>query len=857
MDWLTTLRLRLRSLLFRKQLDRDLDDEMRFHLEMMRAAGGDVRRFGNATRWKETSRNLFTFAWLESLLQDLQYAVRTMRRSPGFTFVAVMSLALGIGANTAIFSLFDAVLLKTLPVQSPERLVIVKQTVKGHKSPWSYPLYQDIARSQQVFSGMLVSTHPDVGSLEAGKLHACLASGNYFEVLGVNAMAGRAFSNSDESSPVAVISFGFWERQYGRDPAAVGKKLVIDGSPVEIIGVTPREFFGEEPGEAPDIWLPIWMQPQINTANMLNSRGWGWLEMMGRLKPGISESQALAALNVDLNHALLETERPAAYRVELEPGARGLASLRDRFSKPLRVLMTVVFLVLLIACSNVANLLLARATVRRKEIGVRLALGAGRGRVVRQLLTESILLAAMGAILGLFLANLGGSILLQLVSTSDSPVTIALQPDARILLFTSVTALLTGILFGLAPALQATKTEVQPALVRDRPRQRLSKSLIIAQVALSLILLTSAGLLVRSLQNLKGADAGFRRDRVFSVSIRVNQRDRTPAAWTALHDRVYWQLNAIPGVLSASLDLCGLLTECARTSGIRVPGRIAEAGHEEQVRVLQVSPNYFQTVGMQIAAGRGFEAGDRQGAPGVVVVNQTLARYYFPGQEAVGKRLFLGEAVNPVEVVGVVKDAKLDGMRDDAPRLLFQSYVQIPGHFYSAEVRTAPEAAGVVSAARKVIEADRTLEVRGIRTLTEQLEETLVPERMMAKLASFFGALALLLAAVGLYGTMSYAVARRTNEIGIRMAVGAGRGDVVWMVLREVALLATIGLALGVPAALAAGRMLQSYLFGLNPGDPLTLLVAAAVLSSVVAIAGFLPARRAAAIDPMTALRME
>jgi len=860
MNWLTSLRLRVRSLIFRRQLDRDLEDELRFHLEMMRESGGDVRRFGNAARWKETSRHLFTFSWLESLLRDLGYAGRTMRRSPGFTFVAVLSLALGIGANTAIFSLFDAVLLKMLPVQAPEQLVVIKHTVKGNKASWSYPMYQDIARSQKVFSGMLVSSHPDLRSLEAGKLHACLGSGNYFEVLGVNAAAGRLFSNNDGESPVAVISFGFWDRQYGHDPTAIGKKLVIEGHPVQIIGVTPREFFGEKTGDAPDIWLPIWMQPQLTSTNMLISRRWGWLEMMGRLEPGVSEPQAVAALNVTVNQVLPEDEKRDGYRVELESGSRGLASLRNRFSRPLQVLMAVVGLVLLIACGNVANLLLARAAVRRKEIGVRLALGASRGRVVRQLLTESVLLAAMGGFLGLFLANLAGKVLLTLISTSDSPVTIALRPDVRILLFTSATALLTGILFGLMPALQATRSDVKPALAKGF---RLSQGLVIAQVALSLILLTSAGLLVRSLRNLKDLDAGFRRDRVLSVSIRVDQRDRAPAAWAALHTRVYQDLNAIPGVMSASLDLCGLLTGCARTSPIRLPGRIAEDGQEEQVRVLPVSPNYFQTVGMQIIAGRGFESGDRPGVQEVVVVNQSMARHYFPGQDAVGKRLSLGttkdggKLIYPLEIVGVVRDAKLDGVRDDAPQLLFQSYVQNPGHFYSAEIRTGPESVGVAAAVRRVIEADRTLEVRSVRTLTEQLEETLVPERMIAKLSSFFGGLALLLAAVGLYGTMSYAVARRTNEIGIRMAVGAGQHDVVWMVLREVALLVVTGLALGIPAALAASRMVESYLFGLSPNDPLTLLLAVSVLLSVVAVAGYLPARRAAGIDPMVALRVE
>jgi predicted permease len=834
---------------------------------------------------------------------DLRYALRMFANNPGFTAVAVLSLALGIGANTAIFTLLDAVVLKMLPVEEPGRLAVFGQGLgrgfNGEDDPvnrsnalYSYPLYRDLRDSGDIFEGIaaigsvdftVYVRDPDApsGTLPEAA-DARLVSGNYFEVLGVRPALGRAIHADDDKTAgagaVAVLSHGYWQRRFAADPGIVGRNLLVNGQAYTVIGVAPKGFRGETLGWDPDMWTPLAMQAEVSLMGpMLENREMSFLLLVGRLKAGVSLQQASAAMTLRFQQGLraeaggeLTPERErrlAERRVEITPAHEALSSLRREYREPLLLLMAVVGLVLLIACANVANLLLARASSRRKEIGVRLALGAGRGRLIRQLLTESLLLAVVGGALGLLIAPWATQFLVGMVYAGAETVPVDIEPDARVLAFTCGVSVLTGLLFGLAPALRATRLDLTPTLkvnargtIGERSRFGLSKGLVVTQVAVSLLLLVGAGLFAGSLHNLRSLDLGFRPDRVLVFQIDPRgagyQREQTPA----LYRRVLEAVRAVPGVESASLSFRTLLGGARRTESVEVDGYDSQQGEENAVRIIHVSPGYFDAVGMTLLEGRAIDERDSEGSAPVVVVNQKFAERYFQGRPALGGHIRFGpsgEAPN-LEIVGIVADAKYNEMREEAPEVTFLPVFQRPEFVESLDIRARGEATAPTAEVRRVLgEVDRNLPIRDVTTLNAQVERRLRQERLLTTLTSFFGALALLLASIGLFGVMSYAVSRRTSEIGIRMALGAESGSVLWMVLRESLWLVVIGAVAGLAAAAASTRLVAGLLYETSPTDPVAFAVSAAVLVGVAAFAAYIPARRAARVDPMVALRYE
>jgi predicted permease len=819
----------------------------------------------------------------DEMFQDLRFGMRLLLKNPGFTAVAVLSLALGIGANTAIFSLVDAVLLKLLPVRNPEQLVALDSfSQRGEHRNFSHPLFEQLRARTSVFSGLFAAvdgtSRMEMDGPESGgqteQAEVQLVSGEYFQVLGVNAVVGRMLTAEDDQTPgahpVAVLSYGFWQRRFAGDAAIIGKSITLKGQPFTVIGVTPLAFFGEAVGRAPDVWAPLMMEPPLGRGvTRLNSANVGWLRIMGRLKPGVSEQQAQAALTLLLEQLKAEqsdvgqSARNIA-RIEVFPGRQGLAEFRNQFAKPLRILMAVVGLVLLIACANVANLLLARATARQKEVAVRLAIGAGRFRLIRQFLTESLLLAAAGGALGLLFAWWGSRVLLVLGSSGAAPLPIDVELNARILGFTFAVSLLTALLFGLAPALIVTRQEVNSALkatASARPRLSLSRPLVVAQVALSLLLLTGAGLFVQTLRNLRTLDLGFAAEQIVQARVNPQVSGYKPEQLPELYRRLLERLNSAPGVRSASLAASGFRTGRSRTCCIAVEGYTHRADEDREIQILSVTPGYFQTLGLPLLAGRDFApsevSNNKPGEfPKIAVINETMARRYFGQASPLGRRFGWGdkEVKYDTEIIGVVRDANYGNLRDRTRPLIY-----FPDQGSSLiVVRAAADATALLTTIRQAIQAvDKNLEITSIRTVPQLLEQALVQERLLAKLAGFFSLLALLLACIGLYGVMSYDVARRTHEIGIRMALGAQGGHVLRMVLRETLWLVASGLVIGLGAALATLKLIESLLFGLRPTDPLTLALATLLLLAVAALAGWLPARRAARVDPMLALRHE
>jgi len=836
---------------------------------------------------------------MRTFLQDLRYGARMLLKHPGLTLIAVLSLALGIGANSAIFSLLDAVLLKTLPVKNPEQFVLLSRShPQGSKlsSNISYPVFAQLREQNHVCAGMFtvldfVRLNASVNG-QAEMVEGQLVSGSFHSVLGVKAVLGRTFSADDDqvpgANPVAVISDGYWQRRFARDPAVIGKSIILNGAPFTIVGVTPPEFFGVTVGVSPDISLPLAMLAQAipgETAPAESYRHDALPHILARLNPGVTPQQASAALTLLLQQSLRaeagsqwSPEREQDFqqqRIELTPGSQGLSGLRRQFYEPLRllsaplgVLMAVVGLVLLIACANVANLLLARATARRKEIAVRLALGAGRLRLIRQLLTESALLALLGGALGLLFAYWGNDLLLTLISSGRRPLLLQLAPDARMLGFTAAVSLLASLLFGLAPALRATRVDLTPAL-KDSPRMpgrgssrfKLSQALVVAQVALSLVLLIGAGLFVRSLLKLQSLDVGFEQEKVLFLSVDPKLIGYQRPQIADLYRRVLERIAAIPGVRSASLSRNSLLSGGRIEGAISLPGSTSMSDESRWVRRDAVGPRFFETVGMPLLMGRDFNAQDNERAPQVAVINETCSRAYFGHESPLGKRFgWEPEQSSEIEIVGVVKDAKYHSLREETPRMIYLPYLQDSGAWRETnlQVRTANDPLSMAAAIRRELQAiDPNLPVFGVKTLKAQVNESLAQERLVATLSGFFGMLALLMACVGLYGVLSFTVSQRTAEIGIRMALGAQRGNVLWLVMRETLLLILIGIAVGLSAALATTRLTASLLFGLAPTDLVTVSLATLLMIMVGALSGYLPARRATKVDPMIALRCE
>jgi predicted permease len=838
--------------------------------------------------------------FMNTLLQDIRSALRQLRKSPGFTVIAVVTLALGIGANTGIFTLVNAVLLKSLPVPNPEQIFVLRQTDRlAENTRVSYPVFQRMRDAVPASASIAAMGWPfgafvSLGGEQPERVNGQLVSGNYFHTLETYPALGRLLDREDDQvaggRAVAVISYRYWERHFGRDPSIIGRKLVVNGVPCTITGIAAREFFGTRVGAAPDFWLPTMMQHDVHYSEHYSSNGgdpshsWAsqesvrWVQTIVRVKDPQEYQQITAALN-QVFHQDLERDAPKVadpqerqeflrQRVELESASRGLATLRRQFSRPLLVLMGMVGMVLLIACANIANLLLARATAREREIAVRLSMGATRGRLVRQLLTECGVLSLFGAALGAAVALWCSSVLPRWASAQSTPVPLNLAPDVRVLLFTSTIAIVTGILFGLAPAIRGTHVEVVAALkanargFSDRGHHgrgwSLRQILVASQMALSLLLLIGSGLFIRTLRNFGQLDPGFERDHLLSVELDTHVRNYTKTEMSAVYAQLVQRVQAVPGVRSATLSTCGLAAGCLDASDIYFAG---SARLSATPQVYRVSLGYFVNIGVRLREGRDFITTDNEKSPKVAIVNQTFVHRFLRGQQVLGARF--GYQSGPAhdrefEIVGVVDDARVNDIREGAPPMVYMPLAQGIGNVESLDVRTAADPAWLAGQVRQVVkEVDPDLPVVRLSTLSTQLENNLAQPRLIARLTTIFGALALGLACLGLYGVMSYTVARRTSELGIRMALGSTRGGILRMVLRETLSVIAVAILGGVLLSLASTRAVNSLIFGLSPHDPVTFAATSAVLFAVSLTAGLVPAWRATQVDPMVALRYE
>jgi macrolide transport system ATP-binding/permease protein len=811
---------------------------------------------------------------METLLQDLRYGMRMLLKRPGFTVIAIISLALGIGANTAIFSLVNTALLMPPPVARPDELVAVNNSATGQMFPTiSYPNYKDYRDRNEIFSGLVAYRFAPLSVSHEGineRLWSYIVSGNYFEVLGINPAAGRLISTEDDqlpgAHPVAVLSYKYWQSRFGGDAGVIGRSLIVNGRSFTVIGVAPRGFYGTEVISAPEMWFPMAMQAQIEVGNdWLNERGVENIFMQGRLKPGVSKPQAEAALNSIA--AQLESEYPnfnEGKRVKVaSPGLMG-GMMRGAVMGFAGLLMAVVGLVLLLACTNLANLLLARVTERRKEIAVRLALGASRFRLVRQLLTESVLLAVIGGALGLLLAFWIVDLVAAFKPPINVPLAIELQIDHRVLLFTGAISIVTGILFGLLPALQATKTDLVSALKDEAAtggyrRSYLKNGLIVFQVALSLVLLISGGLMLRGLQRAQTLELGFIPQNAVEVSFDLRLQGYDRARSKEFQKQLLERVRAMPGVEGAGIaDLVPVDLHFSSSSVLiegRAPERSASAPRALNNRI---SPGYFSAMGTRLIEGRDFTEQDDEKAARVAIVNETFARRYWPNEAALGKRFSLGGPDAPMmEVVGVAQDGKYAGLTEDARPFFYRPIWQSYSGTSNLIVRSETDLQRLLAELRNELAAlDPQLPTSG-KTMVEHLSFPLFPARIAASLLGSFGVLALLLAAIGLYGVMSYTISKRTREIGIRMALGAQSRDVMNMVLRQGMTLAAAGVVIGLVAAFALTRVMTSLLYGVNATDPATFGLVALLLSGVALAACYIPARRALKVDPMVALRHE
>jgi predicted permease len=895
-----------------KKRDSDLDRELRSDLELEEAEQREKgaspeeasyaarRAFGNTALIKEQTHEAWGWAPFERLLQDIRYALRQFGRSPGFALTAVLTLGLGIGAITAVFSLIDAALLKMLPVENPAQLVEFK-TISATfpvNDAFSYPQFKTFQQQSQALAGALAFRKMRKIDFEIDGQSALadgqLVSGGYFPMLGVKAALGRTILPVDESvagqSPVAVIGYDYWRSRFALDPAILGKKILLNNAAYTIVGVTEPEFYGVQPGERIDVSVPLTTMSLINPGfaaagtpyDTLKAPFRNWLHVMGRLQPDVTKEKAEASLapvfaqtQREIADSLAGTpgDSPARrqaileMRLQLDPSGQGLAVLREQFSKPLWVVMAIVGLLLLITCANVANLLLARANAREREIAVRLAMGAGKGRLIRQLMTESLLLGMSGGVLGVGLAYWGGRSLLALMARSRNPVVLSVHPDLTVLVFALTVSLLTALIFGTIPAWRATDVNPSQGLAQNTrssaalgERYRLGKSLVVFQVAISLVLLVGAGLLTRSLANLNNFYPGFNRDNVLLFSVNptvIGYKDVVP-----VYEQMQARIAALPGVRSASLSVHEPLTTNVSDSSVKVQGVVPRQGEDlTPVDIEPAGPDYFRTMETPVLHGREFTAADRSGAPKVAIVNESTARHFFGDTNPVGRFVSIPAYradESWLQIVGEVRDIKVHDLRESATLMLYVPMFQAPEGGATFEIRTAMDPANAQTAVLSAVRAiDSRLPVYAVKSLSNQLENSLVEERLVASLSGIFGLLALLLTCVGLYGLMAYTVNRRTGEIGIRMALGAERSRIARMVLRETFVLVVFGLTIGVPAAAVVSRLIASQLFGLRSGDPATFAGACLAMAAVTMIASWLPARRAASVDPMHALRSE
>ncbi len=933
MSLLIKLRSFLRNLFSFRSVESDLDQELYSHLELLieenlragmspqEAQRAAQIELGGLEQVKEQVRDERLANWLHSVLSDSRYALRQLRKSPAFTTVIILTLALGIGANSAIFTLVDAALLRSLPVRDPQNLFVLKWT--AHNSPnirgyydymlcpptekgkptsrispitdeggkhgcsFSYPMFQQYRSLHDVFS-QVAALGEDIqmdlrGNGPASIVRGELVSGDYFQTVGVETALGRTILPSDDipgAPPVAVLGYAYWQSAFARDPTVVGKTIWLDNLPVTIVGVAAKGFPGLDPAESHDMWLPVALQETLgkdlngNIAEdgpsiRAGDDNW-WVYIVARLKPAVSPEQARSAADVLFQNDLRQQAKPLfkpndSPRITLMRSPEAIAGLRDRFSGPLTILMAIVAIVLLIACANVAGLMLARSASRQKELAVRLALGASRSRIARQLLTESVLLSLAGGTCGIFLAYWSVRSVVALMSQGGLwPSHLPVHLDLRILLFTAFASILTGILFGLAPALRATRVDLTPALKQcsatsfsDGPRRRwlnLGGSLVIAQVTLSILVLTGAGLLVRTLQNLKSIDPGFdtRNLLIFRINPTLNGYDdvRTRSLYSELQDR----LAALPAVQSVSYSFDPLLSGNAWGQSVQVEGQT------QITQAMLVGPNFFENLHIPILAGRSLTAADFSPPPDStftpIVVNQEFVHRFFKNLNPVGRNIGGMEDHGAKSViVGIVADAKNKTWRSE-----FWPMVYLPQLHGSTtfQVRTTAAPTTIVPAVRSVVsQLDENIPLYGIQTQSEMIDQSLFQARLIARLSGFFAALSLILASVGLYGLLSYEVARRTSEIGLRMALGARPRDVLRFLIAQGILLSSAGIVIGVAAATALTRYLASLLYQVHPLDPFTFIGVAALLLLVALFACYLPARRAMGVDPMIALRHE
>jgi predicted permease len=911
MEKLRELLRRIGMLRHRDQVASELQEEMQLHLDLRRqqqvdsgvasseAAAAAHRRFGNPTLLRERSYTAWGWQWLETLLQDMLYGLRAMLRSPGVTIVALLSLALGIGANTAIFSLMDAVMLRSLPVKDPGKLMLLgtgevlgATNSFGNTFLYSYPCYRQMQQRNQVFSNTaaFLSLHNDVhasveGRKETEPMQVQLVSGTYFSTLGVQAMRGRMLTDEDDriegGNPVAVISNAWWKRDLASDPAVLGKRLKIGSTIFSIVGVAPPEFFGTKVGESPNLWIPLSMMKQVPPFwGSYTDNSADWLEIFGRLKPGVSLTQATANVNLLFQQIQrgfagaspsqkdLQTLQQA--HVELTSMAKGLSALRQEFSNPLKILMAIVGLVLLIACANIANLLLARSTARAREFAVRQALGAQRGRLVRQLLTESLMLALAGGAIGVALAAGAIRLLLRMVSAGSGldmiPLNVSI--DTRMLLFTMAITLATALLFGTIPAFRATRLELTttlkdgPGTTSSRTRNPLARMLVISQLAFSLVLVVGAGLFLRTLVNLTRVDIGFNKENVLRLNVDASSAgyEEGDPRLRNLYQQIETRVSALPGVRAASFSAFTFHQGVWMTS-VFVAGYPSDQNKNTDVLHNVVGNGYFAAMQIPLLAGRTFGPQDTPTSQKVAVISERMARTLFPQGSPIGRHYGMSEPknANDLEVIGIVKDVKSRSLlQPEADVLDYLPAAQREGYMFNFEARYTGDFGSIAAAVQRTVhDIDRNLPISNVSTLDEQVAGSITDERVVAQLSTFFGLLAVFLSAIGIYGLMSYVVSRRTNEIGIRMALGAARANVRWLVLREVLILVAIGIAIGAPAALLSSRLVASMLFGLHGNDPVTLLTAVFVMLLIAALAGYLPASRASRVDPMVALRYE
>ena len=841
---------------------------------------------------------------MTDIIQDVRYAIRMLLKSPGFSAVTILTLALGIGANTAIFSLINAVLIKPLPVKDPQHLVLFQwddnkwppqfsQTGWDSRFSFSYPAFEQF-RSQtkavsSVFAWVPLGFTNQNTTVEINReptlANGQMVSGEYFSGLGTSPLLGRGLVETDENpgAPRAVvISYAYWSRQFERDPAIIGKTLTLNSIPFTIVGVMPARFYGAQVGTEPDLWVPFDDKPNMrpwgappgeNAGSVFVARNWLCLNVMGRLNNDVTRTQAESALdNVFHRFVTAEWHPPKPDDVPhltLAAGNQGLPQLQQGVQRPLFILMIAVGLVLLIACANVATLLLARAASRAKEISIRLAVGASRRRLMRQLLTESVLTSVVGGVLGLVLAAWGANALVALMSTSDSNIVLDAGMDSRVLLFMFSVSVLTGILFGLAPALRASKFDLASAMKdsamnvsTSREKHRLGQTLIVAQVAASLVLMIGAGLFLRSLANYENNSFGFDQHNLFTFGLDPTRAgyhgDRLMNLYSQLLDRI----QALPGVASATLIQNAPFSGWSNNTTPGIEG-VAKGKVSYSLRWQMAGPDFFKTMGIPIVLGRGLLRTDTAASPRVAVVDETFAQRFFPGQNPIGHRFSLSsryDAAQSFEIVGLVKPAELTQPQSSLRAKAYMSYAQFPkgldAMFY--EVRAQGSPSSVISELRDLVrQVDPSLPLMNLKTQKQETSDALLVQRLFAKLTTVFGLLALLVATIGLYGTMSYAVTRKTQEIGIRMALGAKPSDILGMSIRQGILLALIGVAIGVAVALGVTRLISSMIFGVTAYDPATFLVVGAVLLAVALLACYIPARRAMRIDPLVALRYE